>query len=747
MLKTFKKTDVKPGKVPVMVARINLFKNLYSILHGLKSPGIPKKVLANMKKDIIKHIRSYPEDKIIEKITEFSITDLLHITRTISEPGAAVDISSLVKQFLVKEVKKEVEAGLKISLFKKKRGVLDLFFDENPTWREKSLSQLIDQLYQPKKKTELSEDDEILLIDMLTILDKSPPLPIPTHLLHKFLLESDFVPNTDGDEKVFVKKYGLYSLKQQIEEGKDLKEITPTLNLISERSRKYYRVRFFNLKQVKEMVQAYDENPFKLDFILREFVTNRDVKLVDVKGNIIPKPIKSTAGKNSFTSAGPKALSFGTKPYLYMITRPWIPNLKEIQISTVYQPYINDLLYVDKDGYSWFSPSSDFFSDCTKTTRQEGNILYLRDGSNQVRVKYILYSGKHVLQDEALYKREEDYFATHATYTLSFLETAAKTISIGLLNLEHMGILRQMGVQIIGSALSKVLDSKRFNLDAMSSEILAPISQKSETIKDYFKSIFQVVKKFDVGTCFVARFHHVYHDRIRRFFYRLESLSTLPDRLAFPEKKHLKDLDDAVTRSMNYFIHKHLFEFRAKLFPYERIREKIDVPRIRYDAPYPSEKMTKDCLYQIGQVDLRTAASLVMNDMSHEVQDIEELQTYFDFDYVYYEDNVDVFVGYPLYFIVEKEEAVLVVEKPPTDEEKETDFEHFWEQFQERLVELEGQPKNKYPLIIAGAESEPVSVLDESGDEDNAHPPDEDEEDEDHDFYSGFPDLHEEDDD
>lgn len=739
MLKTFKKKDIKPGKVSIQVARTNLFKNLYSTLHGLKSPGIPKKVLANMKKDIIKHIRSYPEDKIIEKITDFSLPDLLHMTKTISESKEAVEIVSLVKQIISKEIKKDAEAGLKISLYEKKRRVLDLFFEENPTWREKSLSQLIDQLYQPKKKTELSEDDEILVIGILTILDKSPPLPIPLHMVHKFLIESDFLPNTEGDEKVFVKKYGLHNLKQQIEDGKD---ITPLLNLISERNRKYYRVRFFNLKQAKEMVQAYEENPFKLDFILREFVTNRDVKLVDVKGSIIPKP-KSSAPKKSFYGVGSKALSFSSKPFLYMITRPWIPNLKEIQISTVHKPYINELLYIDKEGESWFSPSSDFFSDCTKPSRQEGNILYLKDGSNRVLVKYVLYSGKHFLQDEVLYKKEEEYFTNHATYSLSFLDTAAKTILISLLNSEHMAILRQMGLQTINSALSKVLDSKRFKLNVMSSEIITPILNNSETIKDYFTLLFHVVKRFDVDACFVARYHHVYHQRIKNFFYKIQNLSTLPDKLAWPEKKHLKDLEEAVVKSRNYFIQKNLFEFRAKLFPYERIREKIEVPRIKYDAPYPSEKMTTESLYQIDSVDLRTAASLVMNDMSHDVEDIEKIEAFFDFDYVYYKDNIEVFIGYPLYYVVDKEDDKIVATKEEETIPKEKDFEHFWKQFEERLVELEGLPKNKHPLIVEGVDNEPISILDESGDEEEAH---EEEENEDTDFYSGFPDLHEEDD-
>lgn len=747
MLTSFKKTDdVKPGKLSIQVARINLFRNMNSVLQGLKTPGIPQKVLTNIKKDIIKHIRSYPADKMIEKITHFDAPDLIQITRTIYESANEVDVASLIKQLLEKQQKKSVKENLKISVNDKKRLALNIFFDENPTWREKALSQLIEILYKHKKKTELSEDDEILLVGLFSILDKSPPLPIPTPMLHKFLLESDFVPNTDQDERVFAKKNGLYLLKQQIEDGKTLKEITPLLNIISERNRKYYRVKFFNLTQVKSIVEAYEKNPFKLDVILQEYVTVRDIKLLDSKGNIIPLPVKTTGPKKfSHTTKG---LSFSGKPFLYMIIRPWIPNLKEIHISTAHKPYVNQLLYIDKDDESWFSPSSDFYSDCTKTSTQKENILYLRDGNHQVKVKFILYSGKHFLQNESIFKKEEEYFMSNARYTLSFLDRAAKVISISLLNNEYMCILKNMGQQIISSALSKVLDSKRYNLDTMSTEILGPILTNSVFIRDYFSHLFDVVKRFDSSVCLIAQYHHIYHDRIKKFFYKLDSLYKLPDKYSWFEKKYLKDYDDVITKSKDYFINKNLYDFRAKLFPFERISDKIYVPILKFEVPYPTDKITKDSLYEIQSVDLRIVAAIVMNDASSEApENIEELQTFFDFDYVYYMDNIEIFTGYPLYFITEEDKLVVPDEPDQIEKEEETghDFEHLWEQFEERIKDLEDQPKNEYPLFVAGTEQEgPVNLFDEDGEEADVH---DDDEEEDNDFYDGFPDLHEEDED
>lgn len=730
MLKSFKKNNVKPGKISIQSARINLFRNIHSAIKGIKTPDIPKKILASIKKDVLKHARSFPQDKIMEKMTNFSLNDLLQVTKNIMD-DTEIDFHSLIKQVLEKEKKKKVETDIAISPHETKRIVLNIFFEENPTWKEKNLGELLDILSNDKKKTNIPENDVIMLSQLFLFLDKNPPLPIPLQLIQKFLLESEFTPNTDQDERVFVKKNGFNLLKQAIEEGKDLKSIQPLLYLMSERNRKYYRVRFFNIDQIKEMIEIYEENPFKLDVVLRDFMLNREIKLIDVEGNLIPKPVKDLKKTNKPTI---KISNFVDKPFLYMIIRPWINNLKEIHISTSFEPYVNKLLYVDKDNVNWFSPSAKFYEDCTKKTEQKENILIIDD--RQIIIKYILYSGKHFLQNESIYKIEQAYFQSNATYSLTFLEKASRVIPISLLTDEYIKNLTMMGHQIIKSGLSKILTSQKFNLDIMSDQILKPILINSSTINEFFLNVFNVVKRFDSSVCMIADYHRVYHDRIKRFFYKLDSLYQLPDKYCWFEKKYLNNYETLITDSKNYFISKNLFNFRARLFRFQRITEKINVPLLIYNIPYPIDKITPDSMYQVSTSDLRTIATLIMNDGSPE----KDILTFFDFDYIYYRDNIEIFVGYPLYYIEDKN--TINIDKEETEDDK-IDFAYFWQQFEDRIKELEQHSANDHPMLVQLNEGE-VNLKQEDEEEEKTNDNPYDSEEEDNDFYEGFPDLHEE---
>lgn len=705
---------VKPATPSHDAERTDLFKRVDAILAS-GTGDVSKKDRAAVKKALIAFTRKFPQDAFLSKISDLPRETLLTFCTQVTNSTASLDLKSLVSQVMDNANKEKVEKNEKVPQSVLMRQILDIFLAENKDWKDVPLTELVTRTYTLSKKSKIKEENHLVMVSMLLEeLTKRPPLPIPRDVVNDFLQTSHFLPNSDGDTTRFLRNHGLDALVQKMEQeaslGKTKDDIRKSLDgllaTMAERDRRYNKVRFLNYDQIVNMVEVYKSKPLDLYVIINHWVQGRYTKLLGstavAKEDIKTKQSVPVKGYISFTESS-------ERPLLYMILRPWVPHMKEIQVCTDFVEYRSEFVGTEH-GCDWYTPSARFYEDSTHPdNQQKGFVLDMK--GHQVKILYKTYSGKRFLQDEVIFQEELSYFHKYPAYSLPFLETASKTIPLANLSPKYMGILKDMAVNSLQSALASRLPTVSFDAHTMAVQILPSIMARSQTLLGFLERLFEVVHRLDAGVCKTSDLHRVYHKRLSLFFYRLDQLVALTDGLAFPEWSRFPEEDKKKilhchTQSRQAFVKRSMYLFRLKLFPLQKISGDLVTPPL-LDVLYP--EMTEDTLYEYvlpelkDPLDLRIVSGIYMNDAHVEGKKNEVQQTgvFFAMDYIYYRDDLDsgLFVDYPDYYKMK-------ITPPKVMTGFVDEFPDFWQRFDIFLTEMPAPVPQVEELLVAEEQEE-----------------------------------------
>jgi len=759
-----------PGKSTMEEQRCQLLEKILEIIRPYKNvkeedPALKtriQKLRASVKSKIIIFLRNHSNQNYLSSISDLPFSVLFDLCENLKDMKDS-DLKPMIQQIVGGVQKEKVLKNQPVAPEIQQRIILTTYLQSLDHWQQTPLEELLEpeKFTDPKKKKKISfsslfpnDEDASFVFELLHKLLKEPPLPIPRYLVDSFLLESDFKPNTLGDPDVFIKQNGLKELEDQlkIHAGEDeetiMKHIRPLLFQLTERNRLNYKAKFLTLPQVRQMIQTYQKNPFKLHLIINQLVTHESkLKMLDMDLNFLSpqaKPLKINS-KTSTTGNSSK-LMLGDRPILYMMVRPWIRNWKATLLHNGPDFYKGEMVMKDEKGREWFLPTPKFYEDsCDPHAFQKGTVYHLL--GQEMMLKYMLFDDrKEIIQNEEIFKLELQYFNGNPLYTVKFLESAYKKIQTSFLPSNFLAILKDQSLAILNSSLGKVLPVAQFETLKMAQVMLDSIFQHSVFVHDIFIHVFDIVHRLDPSICSSAVLHQLHHQRFRQCFYLLEPLYQLPDSLAFVEKFFVSDMDqkklDSLKKeALDAFVENNYHRFLMTIYPFQRVistRKYVMKEQKPLLMTYPTIPDSFLIFVEEKPFSLVNLANESFEGLDSVA--LQKTKPFYEWDHIYFKDNLKVF-GYPDYYIVITDLPPSKPASPPTVATSELPsptvdlLENFWPAMDKFISKQESLPVGKNAILI---QATPTPRLDQDEEEEEELEQVEEEEDveiKDYDFY------------